>query len=382
MSASWDHPRTRGEHTASSVLPASVPGPPPHTRGTPQTCAETRRGWRTTPAHAGNTTRRCAARSSTADHPRTRGEHAASAWWVKRCRGPPPHTRGTLPDDDPFGAMLWDHPRTRGEHTREDAQQIKERGPPPHTRGTPSSRDSAASPAGTTPAHAGNTACHWPTQRSASDHPRTRGEHSDSSSIEPRILGPPPHTRGTRAGPLGRGVRRGTTPAHAGNTSRVLSPRGDFRDHPRTRGEHHRPPIVTCFSCGPPPHTRGTRRHPQPHLVLRGDHPRTRGEHLRALPPGRSVEGPPPHTRGTPLARRRQGARRGTTPAHAGNTPPARCRGRPTPGPPPHTRGTRRWCTRPPRTWRTTPAHAGNTCRGTANTALGRDHPRTRGEHA
>ena len=141
---------------------------------------------------------------------------------------------------------------------------------------------------GITPAHAGNTCC--PTQKRNRepsrkwDHPRTRGEYKTQSRLIKSIRGSPPHTRGIPAGAGIQTVRRGITPAHAGNTVH--------------------PPCLTCLTWGSPPHTRGIRGGRKACSLLCGitpahagntlrralriaqsrDHPRTRGEYTKRIP--------------------------------------------------------------------------------------------------
>ncbi len=132
-----------------------------------------------------------------------------------------------------------DHPRTCGEHYTYDLNGKRCKGSPPHMRGTPASEAAAEKPAGITPAHAGNTAHRDCRFTLPEDHPRTCGEHGISHSEASPTLGSPPHMRGTLTTVQKADPVQGITPAHAGNTF-IFSCHG----------------VVTG---GSPPHMRGTR---------------------------------------------------------------------------------------------------------------------------
>ena len=133
-----DHPRTRGEYIDMYKVALEDVGSPPHTRGI---LVAQRYRWRRdgiTPAHAGNTASIASATCSVGDHPRTRGEYLAQSVVVVIYPGSPPHTRGIRKvnaQEIPNGGITpahagntgffsrwkiksWDHPRTRGEYSR------------------------------------------------------------------------------------------------------------------------------------------------------------------------------------------------------------------------------------------------------------------------
>src|SRR5512138_21538 len=89
------HPRTRGEHDASTPIPIHVDGSSSHTRGTPGKFRSNDAASRFIPAHAGNTSRWASMNSPAAVHPRTRGEHNHTINQVEDGIGSSPHTRGT-----------------------------------------------------------------------------------------------------------------------------------------------------------------------------------------------------------------------------------------------------------------------------------------------
>ncbi len=288
---SWsgaDHPRSRGEHAADTGFPASLVGPSPLARGTPARRGVREAGVRTIPARAGNTLSR--------PHRVTRGH------------GPSPLARGTRYADGGFNATQR-----------------------------------------TIPARAGNTRRCTRCCTACRDHPRSRGEHPTRSRCCVDVTGPSPLARGTRGRSDGRILRRRTIPARAGNTIRGRSIKCSRRDHPRSRGEHSGGDPDVSYAEGPSPLARGTRRirgfslwsagtiparagntqYPDRSAAESQDHPRSRGEHRQAPHPVMTIDGPSPLARGT---QRRHGARTvapGTIPARAGNTRPVRvARGR------------------------------------------------------
>ncbi len=131
-----DHPRVRGEHLSRNSRAASALGPPPRARGAPRPRVADVRRLGTTPACAGSTTAPSCRRTASWDHPRVRGEHpkSMSASWSRR--GPPPRARGahrrhtqgprragttpacagSTPGPSAGARCAGDHPRVRGEH--------------------------------------------------------------------------------------------------------------------------------------------------------------------------------------------------------------------------------------------------------------------------
>ena len=134
-------------------------------------------------------------------------------------------------------------------------------GSPPHTRGTPLFTASIISTIRITPAYAGNTLSIADFIRNAWDHPRIRGEHSTTSFFSSPAKGSPPHTRGTHYTKKETHLTIGITPAYAGNTITLRRLRLKVWDHPRIRGEHSNTAAVGQLNAGSPPHTRGTPSH-------------------------------------------------------------------------------------------------------------------------
>ena len=208
MSASWDHPRIRGEHpNAHSRMPGSL-GSSPHTRG----------------AHSTASSKKCRPR----DHPRIRGEHPLLTPGFRDGMGSSPHTRGALDrvgrDLDDVGIIPayagstrpacargrspQDHPRIRGEH------------PWPADRPHRICR--------IIPAYAGSTTPSWKVTGNPEDHPRIRGEHAIHTRRADCSDGSSPHTRGAPDAEGGHGLLERIIPAYAGSTSRACPNRRPF----------------------------------------------------------------------------------------------------------------------------------------------------------
>ena len=235
-------------------------------------------GGRIIPARAGNTPRPRKARSSTSDHPRSRGEHVITMDRSRADRGSSPLARGT-------------HGAGRGQALRDRI----------------------------IPARAGNTPPSAIPRSGPLDHPRSRGEHRTNPTAAKMISGSSPLARGTRFDPQHIGPGSRIIPARAGNTHRPNKLRFGEEHHPRSRGEHT-PWHWTCCACsGSSPLARGTpRSRARPrcrsriiparagntgrgknHLRSDADHPRSRGEHAAKAGGGAAETGSSPLARGT-----------------------------------------------------------------------------------
>ena len=254
------------------------------------------------------------------DHPRIRGEHhRRRPVGAGRARIIPAYA-GSTHAVERARIEGPDHPRIRGEHLLSGVGGQDPAGSSPHTRGALSDAWRHWPVSGIIPAYAGSTSrlSRW----------------RDSSP------GSSPHTRGAQAMPSACAAQGGIIPAYAGSTGRCRPVRRHWRDHPRIRGEHHRPGEGPRPQEGSSPHTRGAPR-PRPRrrrgdriipayagstvdCVVVGfpewDHPRIRGEHPGVARAGRVADGSSPHTRGA--RRRLVGDRRGgrIIPAYAGST--------------------------------------------------------------
>ena len=114
---------------------------------------------------------------------------------------------------------------------------------------------------GSPPAYAGNTTSTQFIIMSGREHPSIRGEYTLARLPQSATLGSPPHTRGIRLLKPNAIAAVAITPAYAGNT--IYAPCSLFyiKDHPRIRGEYTQSNWATRGGLGSPPHTRGI-RHP------------------------------------------------------------------------------------------------------------------------
>ena len=111
-------------------------------------------------------------------------------------------------------------------------------GSSPHTRGARHHHRHRRAAMGIIPAYAGSTRSRLISWTRWVDHPRIRGEHTDSLQPGDIVFGSSPHTRGAPAkAPPTSGTAR-IIPAYAGSTSTMDQLLEAFRDHPRIRGEH------------------------------------------------------------------------------------------------------------------------------------------------
>ena len=236
---------------------------------------------------------------------------------------------------------MRDHPRSRGEHHVGLLSLVASRGSSPLARGARSPLHQIVRGDGIIPARAGSTPSSTRAGPVPRDHPRSRGEHLEARRHRCPV--------------------RGIIPARAGSTLwwEVSHPwRGD---HPRSRGEHELAKRNADMYLGSSPLARGAPHSVSLMRVVPGiiparagstggrfdhtarvrDHPRSRGEHLAGQIPTGGSTGSSPLARGAPTSLRVVKPTRGIIPARAGST--------------------------------TTRTPTGNP---------GRDHPRSRGEHA
>ena len=89
------HPRSRGEHNVDPIADKVILGSSPLARGTCIVTRRVRRVGRLIPARAGNIYRPPAARTFSAAHPRSRGEHFMKGVSLRRMTGSSPLARGT-----------------------------------------------------------------------------------------------------------------------------------------------------------------------------------------------------------------------------------------------------------------------------------------------
>ena len=234
-----DHPRMRGEDYFPRTGSLRHAGSPPHARG--RLIHKLRRDGnrRITPACAGKTGLRFAWTFCKRDHPRMRGEDTATSSTFPTTPGSPPHARGRhyFKDGDLVGVRitpacagktrsvragsvdLRDHPRMRGEDRRFRSERRGTPGSPPHARGRLPQALAVARRRRITPACAGKTPSTPDRRTPWSDHPRMRGEDCAMSLKKVETAGSPPHARGRLVRNRKHGVADRITPACAGKTS-------------------------------------------------------------------------------------------------------------------------------------------------------------------
>ena len=192
-----DHPRSRGEYWAGTLMYRAPNGSSPLSRGIRFDWELSLEDVRIIPALAGNTSRSSSNPIPVSDHPRSRGEY--------------PRKAAALP------AHWGSSPLSRGIHPR------------PLTPGVLR---------GIIPALAGNTKFKELNVVTSKDHPRSRGEYFPAIVMGARIFGSSPLSRGIPRMRSMIGPRMRIIPALAGNTYSVRFGIQVAWDHPRSRGEY------------------------------------------------------------------------------------------------------------------------------------------------
>ena len=213
---------------------------------------------------------------------------------------------------------------------------------------------------GITPAHAGNSTVLLSPTSGARDHPRTCGEQQSGRAQKFSLQGSPPHMRGTADSIIVREDADRITPAHAGTSQageKEISPSGD---HPRTCGEQRAMQEMPDSCRGSPPHMRGTGLGIDPKTVPYRITPAHAGNSFSTAANALCAEGSPPHMRGTVSVLIQDGSPGVDHPRTCGeqHLPPTEIQG--FQGSPPHMRGTAVVCELLCLPVGITPAHAGN----------------------
>ena len=172
-------------------------------------------------------------------------------------------------------------------------------GSPPLARGTDLGNIFAVARKGITPACAGNRNSGKKLFCQLWDHPRLRGEQYHDTHVHNVPRGSPPLARGTDYPAAGRVLPYGITPACAGNSANRSLFVPLRQDHPRLRGEQSDTVKTMSIPAGSPPLARGTVGGNIAHRQAAQDHPRLRGEQASLLPPLSAASGSPPLARGT-----------------------------------------------------------------------------------
>ena len=237
-SASWAHPRSRGENGTLDESAHTLTGSSPLTRGKRLSGSDDRLDLGLIPAHAGKTMQRGRTSTSARAHPRSRGENWCSACRSSRTWGSSPLTRGKrvyavrgplgeglIPAHagktevaDVHGEGAWAHPRSRGENSRPRRLWRSWVGSSPLTRGKPVLDARFGGKLGLIPAHAGKTRRAGMTANPSGAHPRSRGENVLGTPTKPSDRGSSPLTRGKHLGGEPFLLEEGLIPAHAGKT--------------------------------------------------------------------------------------------------------------------------------------------------------------------
>ena len=298
--SSRDHPRMRGEQNLGEIGVCVIGGSSPHARGTVGHEAVDDGIVGIIPACAGNRWGFQSRPSASWDHPRMRGEQTTGdKSWICTS-GSSPHARGTVGNEwhalrvvgiipacagnrrrrSRARSLGWDHPRMRGEQPLRKMRRGVRMGSSPHARGTASTTPRTRAGAGIIPACAGNSPTPSARPPAARDHPRMRGEQRSRSSCERVRMGSSPHARGTGCWEPPDVALPGIIPACAGNSTAKSSRRSTFGDHPRMRGEQPRRSRTTPPRPGSSPHARGTEQIENVFLSLVGIIPACAGNRL------------------------------------------------------------------------------------------------------
>ena len=177
---------------------SAIAGSSPLTRGKPRPPRVGLGISRLIPAHAGKTWSPRAPTTATWAHPRSRGENLGMSHATERSTGSSPLTRGKryrgcrrfrawrlIPAHAGKTGLRregvirsWAHPRSRGENQAGRRSGRLQLGSSPLTRGKPGVAMTATKGCGLIPAHAGKTHAHpcGPARKRA--HPRSRGENT------------------------------------------------------------------------------------------------------------------------------------------------------------------------------------------------------------
>ena len=113
-----------------------------------------------------------------------------------------------------------DHPRACGEQPSQWNSSLRVTGSSPRMRGAVIAKGGHLVRRGIIPAHAGSSGARGPSVPAVRDHPRACGEQPSMPSMASLMSGSSPRMRGAAPNLVGRAVRTGIIPAHAGSRSR------------------------------------------------------------------------------------------------------------------------------------------------------------------
>ncbi len=238
-----------------------------------------------TPAWAGRRNGVVAAIWRIRDHPRVRGEKSLLAFSTAFEAGSPPRARGEGTPrhfQTPAAGITpacagrrlrriklhrfhEDHPRVRGEKAASDGKSCISEGSPPRARGEGFAYIEKTSATGITPACAGRSLKQFVALFQHGDHPRVRGEKRLRLFFHALEIGSPPRARGEAGADRAESHPERITPACAERRVIVSSYMPPAWDHPRVRGEKLTFHFLTIGVLGSPPRARGEDRTPMAH---------------------------------------------------------------------------------------------------------------------
>ncbi len=211
-------------------------GPSPRVRGAERDRDRGGHGRGAIPARARSRVR-CRGRLHAArEHPRSRGEQNTAASRRAWSRGPSPRAQGV--DQVPLcdGVLVGTIPAVR-ETVAGGLDDRGAAGPSPRERGAvPRSPGMGTSPR-IIPTGTGSSSPRWRAIRQGRDHPRRRGEQLRSSRPYPGFPGSSPQARGAVHPPVPGAGPGGIIPAGAGSSEVTRWAEATAGDHPRRRGE-------------------------------------------------------------------------------------------------------------------------------------------------
>ncbi len=274
-------PRLRG---GAAIAPSHLVkrmGRSPLTRGSPPGCAENCYILGSIPAYAGEPDRRWRRAGRCWVDPRLRGGAGSQSRRRKARSGRSPQVRGSLgaalgdlelsgsipayagePKSASASDCAWRvDPRVSGRAVLPPASTNDAWGRSPLTRGSPGQGPAAGARAGSIPAYVGEPRrpCR-PAARGEVD-PRLRGGASDWSTVNARVMGRSPLTRGSLSHLLHRCCVVGSIPAYAGEPQQIQIFVFIETVDPRLRGGAVLPSATLAGGLGRSPLTRGSHLH-------------------------------------------------------------------------------------------------------------------------
>ena len=191
------------------------------------------------------------------------------------------------------------HPRTCGEHSNSTTSFGNFVGSSPHVRGTCSAFNDDTNLSRFIPARAGNIVAMLAEKSTMAVHPRTCGEHEAQLNCPWSFSGSSPHVRGTYLAWHGGKSYHRFIPARAGNMIHTEVSEAFEAVHPRTCGEHLTGTRGLVWTPRFIPARAGNIWYTGSPVTAQSVHPRTCGEHLHVFLFNLLNGGSSPHVRGT-----------------------------------------------------------------------------------